>query len=326
MFGKSQEKIVREKEEKEMMFDELSNILEQIKVDHPDFFSLEGYETILELEDIERQMQEDSACIGQLEIEVLIEYFLAIIEKLQELEGPIKLITPYNPFQVENYIPETFEEFREKLAKEHSPKDTEDDEDILEMIATDEIDVSIGATVKDIKRMAFEALRKQQRHFANSLKLKQQIMKKTPENQPENLEQIERSIFDKLAQHEILTLETINSMGVLFNVSPIGYATLSNQEDVERELINVYVSHGILNLDLLRDKGFSITWQEMKGAKLRPLEIKVMLSKGLVKTSLEFDGPPEVLELESMEIRRQVEENLSIAHPFFIAKGPDEEQ
>lgn len=325
MFGKSQEKIVREKEEKEMIFDELSNILEQIKVDHPDFFSLEGYEAILELEDIERKMNEDSACIGQLEIEVLIEYFLAIVEKLQELEGPINLITPYNPFQVGNYMPETFEEFREKLAKEHGQEDTEDSEDVFEIIETG-VDISIGATVKDIKRMAFEALRKQQRHFAKSIKLKQQIMKKTPENQAENLEQIERSIFNKLAQHKILTLEIIKSMGGLYNVSPIGYATLSNQEDVERELINVYVSYGILNLDILRDKGFLITLQEMKDARLSPLERKVVLSKGLVKTSLEFDNSLEVLERESMDIRSQVEENINITYPFFIAKGPDEEQ
>ena len=91
MFGKLQERIETEREEKELIFDELSMSLAKMKNDHDELFTLEC-DTMMALEDIEKVMNEDSARIGQLETEVLKEYFL----KLQNLHRP-KLIRFFMP-------------------------------------------------------------------------------------------------------------------------------------------------------------------------------------------------------------------------------------
>jgi len=174
MFGKLQEKIETEREEKELIFDELSMALAKMKNDHEGLFSLEC-ETILELEDVERKMKEDSACIGQLETEILKEYFLKLRVVLKEVEDIYKFLIPFSTgesFNVSHYLPETFEEFKWKITSNYDVKSTAEEAEFWEIIDSSDLCLGIGALTEDMRKAIFEVFGKQAKQFIDFIKRK----------------------------------------------------------------------------------------------------------------------------------------------------------
>ncbi len=173
MFGKLKEKIETEREEKELVFDKISMALAKMKNDHEGLFALEC-ETLLELEDLERKMKEDSACIGQLEIEILKEYFAAIIGNLKELESIYNCLIPFSigeSFKVSNYLPESFEEFKWKTTRRYNVNSVEEEE-FWEFISSGEANLDIGALTADMRKAIFTVFGNQARQFLDFIKRK----------------------------------------------------------------------------------------------------------------------------------------------------------
>ena len=116
-----------ERAEKENIFDELRSILATIKEDHKAVFS-STYSLILELEEFEVTMERDSALIGQMEIELVADYFNKLKEILKIIEfaySNIASMKTRSRFSFSDYYPESFSDFQKKIASRNQGQSSE---------------------------------------------------------------------------------------------------------------------------------------------------------------------------------------------------------